>query len=87
MPLGFDIYFFNWTNPEDIYNANVKPKFQEVGPYKFTMVIERVNVSWGPNNSVSYENQKTFYVDPDSPRKLTDVITTINVVALVSCYL
>lgn len=85
-PLNFDIYFFNWTNPEDIYNASVKPKFQEVGPYKFKMVVERVNVTWHENNTVTYMTAKHFYWDDDSPRKLNDTITTLNIVALVGNY-
>lgn len=35
IPIYFDIFFFNWTNPEDVYNHTIKPKFTEMGPYVF----------------------------------------------------
>jgi len=33
-----DIYFFNWTNPEELMNDGFKPNLVEMGPYRFTYV-------------------------------------------------
>jgi hypothetical protein len=30
-----DVYFFNWTNPEELMNDGFKPNLVEVGPYRF----------------------------------------------------
>lgn len=79
-----DFYFFNWTNADQVHVAGVKPKVEEVGPYRFKFVVERVNISWPEEGLVNYQDLRTYYWDEESPRKLTDVITTLNVVALVS---
>lgn len=36
IPIHFEIYFFNWTNHEDVRNHSIKPHFTEMGPYTFT---------------------------------------------------
>uniref|UniRef100_A0A8D8V1I8 Protein croquemort n=1 Tax=Cacopsylla melanoneura TaxID=428564 RepID=A0A8D8V1I8_9HEMI len=35
VPIYLDFYFFNWTNPGEILNNATKPKFVEMGPYRF----------------------------------------------------
>ncbi|KAH8346006.1 hypothetical protein KR059_005253, partial [Drosophila kikkawai] len=35
IPIYLSFYMFNWTNPEEIRNPNVKPNFVEMGPYTF----------------------------------------------------
>lgn len=85
LPLKMDFYFFNWTNPEDINNSSVKPKFQQVGPYRFVETKEKVNVTWNKNNSVTFNQLRYWYFDKNSPRNLTDRITSLNAVSLVSC--
>ncbi|XP_050499800.1 protein peste isoform X1 [Diabrotica virgifera virgifera] len=83
-PLSMDIFLFNWTNPEQIYNISDKPEFQEVGPYRFKEIKEKINISWHEDNyTVSYQHRKLYYFDHEnSLRKLTDVISTINPVPL-----
>lgn len=84
-PLAMDIYLFNWTNPEDLQVEGVKPKFQEIGPYRFKEVKEKVNITWHENDTISYRHKKSYYFDQEnSVRNLSDVITTINMVPLVS---
>lgn len=83
-PLRMDLYLFNWTNPEDIYNRSVKPRFEEVGPYRCFEVKEKTNVTWHNNRTVSFLTRRLYYFDEkNSPRKLSDIISTINVVPLV----
>ena len=87
-PLDLDIYLFNWTNPQDLFTEGVKPKFEEIGPYKFKEVKEKVNITWHDHNhTISYRHRKAYYFDGErSARNLTDVITTINIVPLVSFF-
>ncbi|XP_044271364.1 protein peste-like isoform X1 [Tribolium madens] len=87
-PLDMDIYLFNWTNPQDLHIPGVKPKFQEIGPYRFKEVKEKINITWHDNNNtISYRHKKTYFFDAkNSVRQLDDVISTINVVPLAIAY-
>ncbi|XP_018321130.1 protein croquemort-like isoform X2 [Agrilus planipennis] len=80
-PIPMYIYFFNWTNPEDIYNPNVKPRFEEVGPYVFREFKEKINVVFNENETVSYSSVSTYFEDTENSRNFSDVITSINFVA------
>lgn len=83
-PLALDFYFFNWTNPEEIYDLNKKPKFKEMGPYRFTEHREKVNLTWNPNNTITYRQLRYWHFDEmNSVGKLTDQITTLNAVTMV----
>lgn len=86
-PLIMDIYLFNWTNPEDLYDKSIKPRFQEVGPFRFRETKEKINVTWNDNKTVTYKQMKLFYFHEESPMKLTEEITTINAVALVCVWI
>ncbi len=83
-PLYLDIYFFNWTNPEDFSNSSV-PILVEVGPYRFREHKEKVNVTWHDHNStVSYRKKSTYFFMPEeSNGTLLDNITSLNMIALV----
>ncbi|CAH1112790.1 unnamed protein product [Psylliodes chrysocephalus] len=87
-PLRMDIYVFNWTNPEEIGNPDVKPEFEEVGPYTFKEIKEKINITWHEHNStISYAYKKLYFYDEEnSVRKLNDVISTINIVPLTIGY-
>lgn len=84
-PLIMDIYIFNWTNPDELNNNDIKPKFQEVGPFRFKEIKEKINVTLNDNNTVTYRHMKHyFFCEENSPMQLSETITTINAVALVS---
>lgn len=83
-PLIMDVFLFNWTNPESIRDEGVKPKFEEVGPWRFKEVKEKINVTFNENGTVTYRQMRHyFFSEEDSPRKLSEMVTTINAVALV----
>jgi scavenger receptor class B, member 1 len=84
-PIYLDIYFFNWTNPEDFLNKSIKPNFEEIGPFRFQDIPFKVNVTWhDANSTVSYRKQsRYFFVPEQSKGRLDDVITSVNVIALV----
>lgn len=87
-PIYMDIYFFNWTNPLDYKNHSVKPQFDEIGPYRFQEIPQKVNVTWHDGNAtVSYRKQsRYFFVPEQSKGRLDDVITSVNVIALVRTF-
>lgn len=89
LPLNFDVYLFNWTNPEDFYvGSGKKPRFEELGPYRFREKPDKVDIVWHENNNtVSYRKYAAFYFDEaNSKGKLTDRVTSVNTVAHVSAY-
>lgn len=83
-----DVYFFNWTNPEDLKNHSTKPILEELGPYRFTERPEKVDIVWHDENAtVSYRKKSVYFFDEEgSNGSLDDVISSINVVALVSTH-
>lgn len=85
-PLSLDIYLFNWTNPEDFKNLSTKPIFEQLGPYRFTEKPDKVDITWNPDNStITYRKLSMFFFDEDGSKgSLDDVVTSVNVVALVS---
>lgn len=85
-PLYLDVYLWNWTNPEEFTNKSINPKFEEIGPFRFQEIPKKVNVKFHDSNStVSYrKSSKYFFVPEQSKGRMDDVITSINVIALVS---
>lgn len=87
-PLIVNFYLFNWTNAEEcvVHRNCSKFKFEEVGPYPYYEVKEKVNVTWHPNSTISFKFIKRYYGvnDENSTRKVTDLITNVNPVAVVS---
>nr|XP_018910296.1 PREDICTED: protein croquemort-like isoform X1 [Bemisia tabaci] len=83
IPMHIDFYFFNWTNPHELLDPEKKPEFVQMGPYRFIETKEKVNITWNVNHTVSYQQRKWWYFDAENSKgKLTDNITTLNVVAL-----
>nr|XP_023016491.1 protein peste-like isoform X2 [Leptinotarsa decemlineata] len=86
-PLIMDIYIFNWTNAHQVKNHSVKPEFQEIGPYRFKEVKDKVNITWHNNHTISYMHDHKYFFDAEhSVRNLSDVITTLNAVPLTIAY-
>jgi len=89
VPIYIEFFFFNWTNRDDLDVAKDYhiPQFQELGPYRFNERIERVNVTWNDNDTVTYEQAKYWYFDPEhSNGSLDDEITTLNIVSLTAAF-
>ncbi|XP_067010074.2 protein croquemort [Anabrus simplex] len=87
VPMTLEFYFFNWTNPEDIRKPGTKPNLVQMGPYVFTEVHEKVNLTWNPNNTISYKQIRRWYFDAErSNGSLDDEVTTLNVVALTAAF-
>lgn len=83
LPLYLDIYLFNWTNSHQFTNHSVKPRFQELGPYRFRDIPDKVDINFHPkNNSVTFRKMSLYYFDAEgSNGSLSDILTTVNMVA------
>ncbi|XP_039480646.1 protein peste [Drosophila santomea] len=65
MDVNMDLYIFNWTNSERFSDPTVKPRFEELGPYRFTERMQKVDVEWHDENyTVSYRRRSRFDFDP-----------------------
>ncbi|XP_036328353.1 protein peste-like isoform X1 [Rhagoletis pomonella] len=84
LKLTLNFYIFNWTNPEDFQNLDIKPKFEELGPYRFTEVPNKVDIKWHTDNaSMTYKKQSKYYFDAEGSKgRLDDEIVTVNSLAV-----
>ncbi|XP_014468145.1 PREDICTED: protein croquemort-like [Dinoponera quadriceps] len=83
-PMRLHIYFFNWTNPQELRVHGKKPHFVQVGPYTFREIKQKNNITFHPeNNTVSYFQRRSWNFDPEhSNGSLSDIIIHLNVVAV-----
>ncbi|XP_046666332.1 protein peste-like [Homalodisca vitripennis] len=89
VPIYIEFFFFNWTNRGDLEKEGSFhiPQLQELGPYRFTEKIERVNVTWNDNDTITYQQAKWWYFDQENSRgSLDDEIVTLNVVSLTAAF-
>ncbi|XP_058819875.1 protein croquemort-like [Topomyia yanbarensis] len=88
IPMFLEIYMFNWTNPDELHRyPEVKPHFEEMGPYVFHEVHERVGLVWNNNNTVTFNQRRTWHFDQDlSKGFLNDTVTNLNVISLNVAY-
>lgn len=85
IPLKLDFYFYNWTNPQDINNNTIKPRFQQIGPYSFIETKEKTNIRWNDENgTITYNQLRKWYFNPDgSTGTLDDAVVTLNPLSVV----
>lgn len=82
--LSINMYLWNWTNPEQIYNNTVKPNFVQMGPYVFDEVIYKTNITWNDNHTITYRTKRIWTFNKNkSVGPLSDLVTTANPVSLV----
>lgn len=87
IPVTTEFYFFNWTNPEELMNEGFKPNLVEMGPYKFKEFLEKTNVTWNENSTISFRKLRRWYFDRENSNgSLNDNVTTLNPVALSAAY-
>ncbi|XP_046913295.2 protein croquemort [Dermatophagoides farinae] len=81
IPIYSSYYFFNITNPDELFKEGAKPRLQEIGPYVFQLNFEKVNISWNfDNGTVEYRQVKTWTPVPSkSIGSLDDEIVHVNV--------
>lgn len=85
MPIYLDIYLFNWTNHEQFTNKSIKPRVEQIGPYRFREKPDKANIQFhSHNSSVSYERFSHYWFDAENSNgTLDDKVVSLNVIALV----
>ncbi|KAL3269263.1 hypothetical protein HHI36_008342 [Cryptolaemus montrouzieri] len=86
--MTFDIYFFNWSNPHDFSDESKKPSFSEIGPFRFNVRIEKVNVTYNnQNETMSYTRRKWYkFVREESAQDLDFNVTILNQLSAAIAY-
>ncbi|XP_071547402.1 protein croquemort-like isoform X2 [Panulirus ornatus] len=81
VPLLLKLYLFNLTNAEDFKNGQ-KPILQECGPYVWREYHEKQNVTFHPNNTVTYYQQRWWIWDEtlSGNNSQYDTIVTVNTI-------
>ena len=68
-------------------NDGFKPNLVEMGPYRFTEFLEKTNVTWNQNNTITFRKLRRWYFDAErSNGSLNDNITTLNPLAVSAAY-
>eukprot|EP00096_Caligus_rogercresseyi_P010603 TRINITY_DN3930_c0_g1_i1.p1 TRINITY_DN3930_c0_g1~~TRINITY_DN3930_c0_g1_i1.p1 ORF type:complete len:633 (-),score=188.22 TRINITY_DN3930_c0_g1_i1:556-2454(-) len=84
----FKVYFFNLTNPEEVFKGSGKPSLTEVGPYVYHEKWLKEGVLWHGNGTMSYSTRKVFSFQREGSigDHSTDRITTLNIPLLTAYY-
>ncbi|KAG5674505.1 hypothetical protein PVAND_004467 [Polypedilum vanderplanki] len=80
VPMYLEIYLFNWTNADQLYNTSVTPNFVEMGPYVFLEKHIRTNVTWSNDETtVDFYQKRVWHFVPElSNGSLEDEVTNVN---------
>ncbi|XP_028274400.1 scavenger receptor class B member 1 isoform X2 [Parambassis ranga] len=82
VPFFMSVYFFNVLNPKEILNGE-KPMVEQRGPYVYRKRLQKENITFHPNNTVSYREYRRYYFEPSmSVGNESDVVTIPNMLVL-----
>ncbi|XP_017756688.1 PREDICTED: scavenger receptor class B member 1 [Eufriesea mexicana] len=73
------VYIFNVTNAENFLQYNEKPKLQEVGPFVYREDMEKVNIVFHNNGTVSYQHKKILNFVPEMSKDKDLKVTVPNI--------
>ncbi|XP_066990954.2 scavenger receptor class B member 1 [Anabrus simplex] len=73
------VYIFNVTNAEAFLNSGEKPKLVEVGPFVYREDMEKVNIVFHDNGTVSYSHKKILQFVPEMSADPTQKMTVPNI--------
>ncbi|XP_047513560.1 scavenger receptor class B member 1 [Pieris napi] len=59
------VYIFNVTNPQGFLENGEKPKLNEVGPFVYREDMEKVNIKFHDNDTVTYQHNKILRFVPE----------------------
>jgi len=84
------VYFFNLTNPVEVFDGREKPRLVEVGPYTYQQQWLKQNITWHDNGTISYKTRKIFTFNANAScsgcDERADQMTTIDI-PVISAYL
>ncbi|TNM92057.1 hypothetical protein fugu_019069 [Takifugu bimaculatus] len=82
VPFFMSVYFFHVLNPKEIL-AGEKPMVEQRGPYVYRKRIQKDNITFHPNSTVSYKEYRSYYFEPSmSVGNESDVLTLPNMLVL-----
>ncbi|XP_011875402.1 PREDICTED: scavenger receptor class B member 1 [Vollenhovia emeryi] len=73
------LYIFNVTNTEGFLQYNEKPKLQEIGPFVYREDMEKVNIAFHNNGTVSYQHKKILNFVPEMSKDADIKVTVPNI--------
>ncbi|XP_024237726.1 scavenger receptor class B member 1 isoform X3 [Oncorhynchus tshawytscha] len=82
VPFFMTVYFFNVLNPTEVL-AGEKPMVEQRGPYVYRKHIQKRNITFHPNHTVSYLEYRSYFFEPSmSVGNESDVVTIPNMLVL-----
>ncbi|XP_028131546.1 scavenger receptor class B member 1 [Diabrotica virgifera virgifera] len=73
------VYIFNVTNPDTFLTQGEKPRLQEVGPFVYREEMEKVNIQFHDNGTVSFQHKKILQFVPELSVNKNQKITVPNI--------
>ncbi|PNF27495.1 hypothetical protein B7P43_G04284 [Cryptotermes secundus] len=59
------VYIYNVTNPDGFLNNGEKPKLTEIGPFVYREDMEKVNIKFHDNGTVTFQHNKILQFVPE----------------------
>lgn len=82
VPFFMSVYFFNVLNPKEMLKGE-KPMVEQRGPYVYRKRIQKDNITFHANNTVSYREYRQYFFEPSmSVGPESDIITIPNMLVL-----
>ncbi|XP_063372288.1 scavenger receptor class B member 1 isoform X2 [Cydia amplana] len=78
------VYIFNVTNPSGFLEHGEKPKLVEVGPFVYREDMEKVNIKFHDNDTITYQHNKILRFVPELSVNKNQKLTVPNIPLLVS---
>lgn len=82
VPFFMSVYFFNVLNPKEMLKGE-KPMVEQRGPYVYRKRIQKDNITFHANNTVSYKEYRQYFFEPSmSVGPESDIVTIPNMLVL-----
>ncbi|XP_029476095.1 scavenger receptor class B member 1-like isoform X2 [Oncorhynchus nerka] len=82
VPFFMSVYFFNILNPTE-FLAGENPMVEQRGPYVYRKRLQKQNITFHPNHTVSYLEYRSYFFEPSmSVGNESDVVTIPNMLVL-----
>lgn len=87
VPIYLRFYLFNITNPEE-FAAGGMAVLEEVGPYVYRELHEKMNMTFNDNDTVTYYQQRKWLWDKDESGSLSqdDQVIVLNTVPVAAAW-
>ncbi|XP_066991111.1 scavenger receptor class B member 1 [Anabrus simplex] len=59
------VYIFNYTNMESFLAGEEKARVEEIGPYTYIEKLEKVNVVFNKNSTISFQESRSYEFVPE----------------------